>query len=99
MGHSHVQLALALVEVGGSRAARRSAGQEVAARHGPHGCINPGSVGQPRDRDPRAAWLLLDGEGEWARFMRTEYAIERAQSDIRAAGLPIRLAERLSRGL
>jgi diadenosine tetraphosphatase ApaH/serine/threonine PP2A family protein phosphatase len=61
--------------------------------------INPGSVGQPRDRDPRAAWLLLDGEGEWARFMRSEYPIEQAQSDIRAAGLPIRLAERLSRGL
>jgi len=61
--------------------------------------LNPGSVGQPRDRDPRAAWLLLDTEAESARFMRSEYAIERAQSDIRAAGLPARLADRLSRGL
>jgi hypothetical protein len=43
--------------------------------------------------------VLLDGEEEWARFMRTEYPSEGAQSDIRAAGLPARLADRLSRGL
>ena len=82
-----------------SRAARPSPARRSQLDTATRGCINPGSVGQPRDRDPRAAWLLLDGEGEWARFMRTEYAIERAQSDIRAAGLPIRLADRLSRGL
>ena len=61
--------------------------------------LNPGSVGQPRDRDPRAAWLLLDTEAGWARFMRSEYAIDAAQADIRTAGLPARLADRLSRGL
>jgi diadenosine tetraphosphatase ApaH/serine/threonine PP2A family protein phosphatase len=61
--------------------------------------LNPGSVGQPRDRDPRAAWLLLDTEAATARFMRSEYPVEGAQSDIRAAGLPTRLADRLSRGL
>jgi predicted phosphodiesterase len=97
VGHSHVQLALALVE-SALEGGKAEPGQEVQLDTNPR-LINPGSVGQPRDRDPRAAWLLLDGEGEWARFMRTEYAIEGAQSDIRAAGLPIRLADRLSRGL
>jgi predicted phosphodiesterase len=97
VGHSHVQLALALIE-SALEGGKAEPGQEVQLDTNPR-LINPGSVGQPRDRDPRAAWLLLDGEGGWARFMRTEYPIEQAQSDIRAAGLPIRLADRLARGL
>jgi predicted phosphodiesterase len=97
VGHSHVQLALALGKVG-LEGGKAEPGQEVPL-DGTTRLINPGSVGQPRDRDPRAAWVLLDGEAEWARFMRSEYAVEQAQSDIRAAGLPARLADRLSRGL
>jgi predicted phosphodiesterase len=96
VGHSHVQLALMLGE-GGLEGGKAEPGQEVPL--GRKQLLNPGSVGQPRDRDPRAAWLLLDTEAGWARFMRSEYAIERAQSDIRAAGLPYRLADRLSKGL
>ena len=96
VGHSHVQLALALGE-DGLEGGKAEPGQEVTL--GGKQLLNPGSVGQPRDRDPRAAWLLLDTEAGLARFMRSEYAIERAQSDIRAAGLPSRLADRLSRGL
>lgn len=96
VGHSHVQLALALGD-GGLEGGKAEPEQEVAL--GRKQLLNPGSVGQPRDRDPRAAWLLLDTEAGWARFMRSEYAIERAQSDIRAAGLPTRLADRLSKGL
>jgi predicted phosphodiesterase len=96
VGHSHVQLALTL-EDDSLEGGKAEPGQEV--RLGRKQLLNPGSVGQPRDRDPRAAWLLLDTEQGWARFMRSEYAIERAQSDIRAAGLPNRLADRLSRGL
>ncbi|HET6173698.1 MAG TPA: metallophosphoesterase family protein [Gaiellales bacterium] len=96
VGHSHVQLALALGE-DGLEGGKAEADQEVAL--GRKQLLNPGSVGQPRDRDPRAAWLLLDTEAGWARFKRTPYAIERAQADIRAAGLPNRLADRLSRGL
>ena len=62
--------------------------------------LNPGSVGQPRDRDPRAAWLLLDTDaGLGAASCAANTTIERAQADIREAGLPIRLADRLSRGL
>lgn len=60
--------------------------------------INPGSVGQPRDGDPRAAWLELDTEEATARFHRVPYDVERAAAAIVAGGLPRRLAERLKVG-
>jgi diadenosine tetraphosphatase ApaH/serine/threonine PP2A family protein phosphatase len=57
--------------------------------------INPGSVGQPRDGDPRAAWLELD-TGEWkARYHRVEYEVGEAAQAIHQAGLPKHLGERL----
>lgn len=57
--------------------------------------LNPGSVGQPRDGDPRAAWMELDTEELTARYHRVPYEIERAAAAIREAGLPAPLAERL----
>lgn len=60
--------------------------------------INPGSVGQPRDGDPRAAWLELETAESTARFHRVPYDIERAAGAIVAAGLPRRLADRLQVG-
>jgi predicted phosphodiesterase len=60
--------------------------------------INPGSVGQPRDSDPRAAFLLYDTETRQATVHRVEYDIERAQAKIRDAGLPPALADRLAVG-
>jgi diadenosine tetraphosphatase ApaH/serine/threonine PP2A family protein phosphatase len=60
--------------------------------------INPGSVGQPRDGDPRAAWLELDTGKQVARFHRTRYDVDRAAASIIAAGLPRRLADRLQVG-
>ncbi|MFN4293860.1 MAG: metallophosphoesterase family protein [Thermoflexales bacterium] len=60
--------------------------------------INPGSVGQPRDGDPRAAYALLDTEKlTWTPY-RVEYSIKRTQEKMRAAGFPDRLIERLSHG-
>jgi predicted phosphodiesterase len=96
VGHSHVQLALTLGEKG-LEGGKAEADQEL--KLGGKQLFNPGSVGQPRDRDPRAAWLLIDTDVGSARFMRTAYPIEQAQADIRAAGLPTRLADRLSLGL
>ena len=61
--------------------------------------LNPGSVGQPRDGDPRAAWLLLDLGTRRAIFRRVPYAVERTQGEIREAGLPEPLAERLAHGV
>jgi diadenosine tetraphosphatase ApaH/serine/threonine PP2A family protein phosphatase len=60
--------------------------------------INPGSVGQPRDGDWRAAFAILDTDEYTVTFYRTPYDIERAQEKILAANLPPRLATRLASG-
>jgi predicted phosphodiesterase len=60
--------------------------------------VNPGSVGQPRDGDPRAAWLMLDTEAWTADFHRVEYSVEAAAKAIVDAGLPRQLADRLFSG-
>lgn len=61
--------------------------------------INPGSVGQPRDGDPRAACLTLDTERRLAVWHRLEYPVEVAQQRILEAELPYFLAERLEGGI
>ena len=60
--------------------------------------INPGSVGQPRDNDVRAAYAILDLEALTWRYERVPYPIELTQNQMRAARLPKRLVERLSFG-
>ncbi len=76
-----------------ARPARRE--REIDARSG-EWLLNPGSVGQPRDGDPRAAWLLLDTATWQAEFRRTAYDVAGAAAAIRAARLPDSLAERLA---
>jgi predicted phosphodiesterase len=61
--------------------------------------INPGSVGQPRDRNSRAAYAIYDAETRTVKFTRVEYDIEGAKKRIIAEGLPPALAERLSLGI
>jgi len=61
--------------------------------------INPGSVGQPRDGDPRAAYALYDEGGRLVELRRTPYRISIAQAKIRRAGLPSLLADRLAQGV
>jgi diadenosine tetraphosphatase ApaH/serine/threonine PP2A family protein phosphatase len=73
------------------------AGTELDLR-GRRALLNPGSVGQPRDGDPRAAYLVLDLDERTAGFRRVEYDIERTQREIREAGLPDLLAARLQLG-
>jgi diadenosine tetraphosphatase ApaH/serine/threonine PP2A family protein phosphatase len=60
--------------------------------------LNPGSVGQPRDRDPRAAYAIFDSEAQTIAFHRVEYDIARTQSLMAEANLPHNLIERLSHG-
>jgi diadenosine tetraphosphatase ApaH/serine/threonine PP2A family protein phosphatase len=60
--------------------------------------VNVGSVGQPRDRNPRACYVLWEPEAERVVFRRVVYDIETAQRKIRAAGLPMALASRLALG-
>jgi predicted phosphodiesterase len=98
IGHSHVALCFARDssgEVGGHQA-RSDDTADVADGEW---LLNPGSVGQPRDGDPRAAWLLLDTEAWTARWRRVEYPIEEAAAAIQKAGLPKGLGDRLYDGL
>ena len=60
--------------------------------------VNVGSVGQPRDGDPRAAYVLYDPLARTIRFRRVEYDVAAAQAKVREAGLPERLADRLAVG-
>jgi predicted phosphodiesterase len=60
--------------------------------------INPGSVGQPRDRDPRASFAIFDSKKNFVKIMRVEYDIKKTQRKILDAGLPEVLADRLSDG-
>jgi predicted phosphodiesterase len=60
--------------------------------------INPGSVGQPRDENPDAAFVIFDSEARELVYFRTPYDIEKAQAKIRQAGLPGVLADRLAVG-
>jgi predicted phosphodiesterase len=95
VGHSHVALALTL-EGGDVHGGLAAADAEVELNG--RWLLNPGSVGQPRDGDPRAAWLLLDLGRMFAAFHRVAYSIEKTQSEIRERGLPRMLAARLERG-
>lgn len=61
--------------------------------------VNVGSVGQPRDEDPRAAYCVYDTDAGSIRIGRVDYDIEAAQAKIRAAGLPSVLADRLALGV
>jgi diadenosine tetraphosphatase ApaH/serine/threonine PP2A family protein phosphatase len=98
VGHSHVALSFALEE-NLLRGGLAPEGTQIELAEGARFLLNPGSVGQPRDGDPRAAWMLLDLSGRVASFRRVEYAIERTQEEIRERGLPEGLAERLEHGL
>ena len=60
--------------------------------------INPGSVGQPRDGDPRAAYVIYDSDSHEVTYCRTAYDVEVTQKKIRDAGLPPILADRLMVG-
>ena len=60
--------------------------------------VNPGSVGQPRDGDPDASYLVLDPDTATVTWHRVAYDIPAVQAAIRAAGLPGRLADRLAFG-
>jgi diadenosine tetraphosphatase ApaH/serine/threonine PP2A family protein phosphatase len=98
IGHSHVALFFSRdPEDGGlseTRGAQAEQGLKLDLGQG-RWLLNPGSVGQPRDEDPRAAWLELDPENGRARYHRVEYDIDRAAASIVDAGLPKRLADRL----
>lgn len=97
IGHSHVALSFSRSNGALATGEPRRAGSELDLARD-EWLLNPGSVGQPRDGDARAAWLLLDTDRWQASYMRTEYDIQGAAAAIRAAALPDSLAERLEYG-
>jgi diadenosine tetraphosphatase ApaH/serine/threonine PP2A family protein phosphatase len=97
IGHSHVALSFDRQEGEPASGTTRKEGTELDLATG-RWLINPGSAGQPRDGDPRAAWLVLDTDRWTATYRRAEYDIAGAMAAIRAANLPDSLAERLQFG-
>ncbi|HEV2997579.1 MAG TPA: metallophosphoesterase family protein [Solirubrobacteraceae bacterium] len=97
IGHSHVALSFERREGELTTGEPRREGAEIDLSEG-QWLLNPGSVGQPRDGDPRAAWLLLDLDDWRASYHRVKYDIAGAAGAIRAARLPESLAERLEYG-
>ncbi len=97
IGHSHVALSFWRGERSPATGQTRHAGEELDLAEG-EWLVNPGSVGQPRDGDPRAAWLELDTDAWRAIFRRTEYDVAGAAAAIEAARLPSSLGERLAYG-
>jgi predicted phosphodiesterase len=98
VGHTHTALSFSRRPGEPATGEARRGGSEIDLR-GAEWILNPGSVGQPRDNDPRAAWLLLDLSEGVCSFRREEYDIPGAQAAIREAGLPESLAVRLREGV
>jgi predicted phosphodiesterase len=94
-GHTHVVAVLS--EQYGVIATSLSH-EKLFLQRGKRYLINPGSVGQPRDGDPRAAFLVYDDHDREVSFLRVEYDMRRCQEKIISSGLPPQLAERLSWG-
>jgi diadenosine tetraphosphatase ApaH/serine/threonine PP2A family protein phosphatase len=97
VGHTHIQ---SLFQLDGDRdhisMGMTRPGEVVVLR--PRVIVNPGSVGQPRDRDPRAAYAIFDTDMHTWEPRRTDYDIAFVQERIREAGLPPRHAQRLAEG-
>jgi diadenosine tetraphosphatase ApaH/serine/threonine PP2A family protein phosphatase len=96
-GHTHIPMAMALVR-GEFKYEDTGADDTVSLESGARYMINAGSVGQPRDGDPRAAWAIIDTARMEVGFRRTPYDVATAQARIRNAGLPDSLARRLAAG-
>jgi diadenosine tetraphosphatase ApaH/serine/threonine PP2A family protein phosphatase len=97
VGHTHAATAL-LLDGDGLEGGIAPDGLEIELGRG-RWLLNPGSVGQPRDGNPDAAFLELDLEAKTARFRRVAYPVARTQEEIRERGLPDALAERLAHGV
>lgn len=91
-GHTHFP-----VVASASRVWRGDEGVFNLGSGGPY-LVNPGSVGQPRDGDPRSSYVLWDTEARWVRFRRLDYDMARSQKRIAEVGLPGGLAGRLGVG-
>lgn len=98
VGHSHVPRIASLDSTTGRSTLAIPEPETEYTLGSTRAILNPGSVGQPRDGDPRAAFAIFDDDLGTITFRRVDYDIRSAQSAIRMAGLPGRLADRLAVG-
>lgn len=100
VGHTHIPVLFRFWGQGGKRICEAERLWEANTR--PLGkerlIINPGSVGQPRDGDPRASYVILDTDERTLEYHRVPYDISHTQHLMREADLPLRLSERLAYG-
>ena len=97
VGHAHLQCMFQLDEAR-NRVTMESTKPNGLVTMTPRAIFNPGSVGQPRDRDPRAAYAIFDSEARTWEPRRVEYDISAVQARIRAMGLPEKHAMRIAEG-
>ena len=98
-GHTHYPITFELSDESfDTVGAASSAEMHVQMRDGCKYLINPGSVGQPRDGDPRAAYAIVDTKERRVELYRIRYPVEETQTKIVKAGLPEVLAQRLAVG-
>ena len=97
VGHSHIPCVFSKHDGKNPTGAYVDPGTRLALK-GARYIANPGSVGQPRDRDPRASYAVLDSDQSVLEWRRVDYDIAAVQHRIIEAGLPHNLADRLSRG-
>lgn len=96
-GHSHIQEYYTLKR--GQLSSSRAADGETMSFRGSRIMINPGSVGQPRDKNPKAAWGILDlGKKEFT-FRRTDYDYKKTQAKMKKIGFSDFLIDRIARGI
>ncbi len=100
VGHTHIPTAFACAVEDRVRpsVSRLPTGQTIPLAPSHRFLLNPGAVGQPRDRNPLAAWAILDTKAGTFQVRRVSYDIETTQRKIREAGLPDFLSDRLARG-
>ena len=97
-GHTHLQGGFICHRNGVQRITGRGPAETLRLKPDQPSLLNPGSVGQPRDNDPRAAWMLWDSDERVVNFCRTTYDVRATQKKILDAGLPEILALRLEAG-
>jgi predicted phosphodiesterase len=98
-GHTHIPVAYRLTDTDFDLLLRGAdGGEEIHVDEGASYLVNPGSVGQPRDADPRAAFGVIDTTGPTIAWIRVAYPVAETQAKILAAGLPAPLADRLALG-
>ena len=98
VGHTHVPIMYWLDDKRRVNQAAPKSGALIHLRGGPRFIVNPGSVGQPRDSDPRASYTVFDTESGTLSFQRVGYDIHTTQERMAQARLPLKLITRLDYG-